>query len=70
MSLLNDQNKTVEEQVDEIIMKWAEANDADLICMLACDYYQGLNGFQQDHEGQSNYLLNQQSLVVVRRILP
>jgi len=41
-------SKTLEERVDEM-MKRVGANDADSICMLANSYYQGLNGFQQDH---------------------
>ena len=41
-------SKTHEEKVGDM-MRRAEANDADSICMLARNYYQGFNGFQQDH---------------------
>jgi TPR repeat protein len=30
------------------MMRRVEANDADSICLLACSYLHGLNGFQQD----------------------
>jgi TPR repeat protein len=41
-------DKTGEEDVEEI-MKRVVANDPASIYMLAIPYYQGLNGFQQDH---------------------
>ena len=41
-------SKTLEEMVEEM-MKRVGANDAASMKMLADSYYQGLNGFQQDH---------------------
>ena len=43
-----DRGKTDEQEV-EGMMKRVEANDPGAIHMLAGCYYQGLNGFQQDH---------------------
>jgi TPR repeat protein len=37
------------EEIVEDLMKRAEANDPASIYLLADDYYQGLNGVQQDH---------------------
>jgi TPR repeat protein len=44
----SERNKTDEEHGEEI-MKRVEANDAASIYVLAGSYYQGLQGFQQDH---------------------